>query len=195
MAAATVPAVYATALLELAAESGARGQVVGDCAAVLAAVQASPELLAALASPAIGKQRGQQLIEDCFGGKAGKVVVDFLKLLVVRNRTEDIAPILNEVQRLADEQDGRVAIRVTTAVPLDGPLQDKVQQSIRRTRGANAEISYHIDPTLIGGIRIQAPDQVADFTVSRHLSEMKRLMLTSPVAAVWEEGEAQGEPA
>ncbi|MDA3963787.1 MAG: ATP synthase F1 subunit delta [Planctomycetota bacterium] len=187
MSAATVPAVYASALLEIATERGERAQAVTDAAEVLAVLDGNPELLTGLASPAISREQGKQLLRSVFADKVCKSVADLLGLAVDRDRIEDLSDILTEVGTLAAIEDGRIEIEVTTAVTLDADNKKRLDLLIRERRGANAIINYTVDPAIIGGLRVQSDERVVDFTAVRHLAEMKRTMLLAPVAAAWEE--------
>lgn len=187
MSAATVPAVYASALLELATESGRRAEAIADAAAVAEVIVASPELVAGLNSPELSREQGKALLRSVFGQRVCKEVLDLLLLVVDRDRAEDLREILGEVASLAAEQDGRQEVVVTTAVEIDAANRERLEGLIRRRRGDRVEISYTVDPAIIGGLRVQGPERVVDFTAARHLTEMKRTMLQAPVAAVWEE--------
>lgn len=187
MSAANVPAVYASALLELATENGRRQETVADAVAVAEVFAANPELAAGLVSPELSRDQGKALLREVFGGKIGPEVLDLLLLLVDRDRVEDLGSILGELGRIAAEEDGRHQVVITTAVEIDAANRSRLDELIRRRRGPNAIISYTVDPAIIGGLRIQGPERVVDFTARRHLSEMKRTMLLAPVAAAWEE--------
>jgi len=187
MVAATVPAVYASALLELADERSSRGEVVSDAAAVAETLDANPQLLGALASPDLTREQGKKLLHDVFAERVSRELLDFLLLAVDRERVEGLPAILDEVGRLAAEQEGREQIAVTTAVELDAANRERLERLLRERRGANVEISYHVDPAIIGGLRVQSAERVVDFTARRHLAEMKRTMLQAPVDAAWAE--------
>jgi len=187
MSEATVPAVYAAALLELASDAGTRDEVVSDAAAVAEVLADHHELSAALASPEITREQGKEMLRAIFADRLSKPVLDLLLLAVDRDRVEDLPAILEEVGRLAAEQDGRQEVVVTTAVELDPGNRQRLEDLVRKRRGANVQITYSVDPAIIGGIRIQGAERVVDFTARRHLVEMKRTMLLAPVAAVWEE--------
>lgn len=187
MSAATVPAVYASALLELATESGRRQEAVADAAAVAEVLAASPELIAGLNSPELSRERGKELLRTLFGDKACAEVLDLLLLAVDRDRVEDLVEILAEVARLAAEQDGRYEVAVTTAVELDETNRTRLVGLIKQVRGDNVQITYTVDPAIIGGIRIQGPERVVDFTATRHLAEMKRSMLQTQLSDAWVE--------
>lgn len=186
MVAATVPAVYASALLEFADDRGERRQAVEDAVAVRAVLDAHPELLAALRAPELGRARGCELLRSVFAERVCASLDRLLALVVDRDRVDDLVAILDEVEAMAARSEGRIPIAVTTAVELDAGNRERLDALIRRRRGANVHITYAVDPAIIGGLRIQSPERVVDFTAARHLAEMKRTMQRAPLAAAWD---------
>ena len=79
MAAGTVAGVYAQALLALAEERGSTMQVIEDCREALDGL--SPELLAQLNDPRLGKVKAKDVLRGAFTGKLSKELVDLLQLL------------------------------------------------------------------------------------------------------------------
>lgn len=187
MTAATVPAVYASALLELSQDNQRRAEVVADAAAVAEVFDGNPQLLQALRSPKLSREQGKALLGSVFGPVVGQEVMDFLRLTVDRDRVEEVPAILSELARQAAEQDGRRLITVTSAIALEANNRARLEAMLRDQQGTNIEITYQVDPAIIGGLRIQSPGRVVDFTASRHLAEMKRSMLAAPVAAAWDD--------
>jgi F-type H+-transporting ATPase subunit delta len=177
---ATVPGVYASALLAVASEQGARAAVV-QAARELAPAFAGGAL-ATLDDPRLGRAAAKRAVAGVLTGRP-KVLVDLVQLLIDRNRLSQAAAILDEAVRQAETEDGTVDVRVTTAAP----LADADVQRIRAAAGAGARMATAVDPALIGGVTIRVGDRLVDASVRRHLREMHARMLNAPLGdALWQ---------
>lgn len=186
MVAATVPAVYAAGLLELADAQGVRSTVVTDCATLATALRAHPALIAIADSPRLSRAQAKALLRACFIGRVRVEVLHLLLLLVDRNRLRDAQAILAEVQRRDDADAGRLPVIVTTVVPVDPDIRQRIEKAIAHRRGANAHVSYALDKDLLAGLKVQiGAERVLDGTSARHLREIRQRILATPISASW----------
>jgi F-type H+-transporting ATPase subunit delta len=102
---------------------------------------------------------------------------NFLKLLVVGNRTNLISEIKAEFQRLVDDAEGRVELEVTAALPLSSAEQGAITQGLSDKVGREVKVNVTVDPSIIGGLIIRRGDHVVDGSVRRRLAEMREELL------------------
>jgi F-type H+-transporting ATPase subunit delta len=181
MAAATVAAVYAQALLEVADDRGNRAAVVRDCRELPDVL--TPDLVAKLDDPRLGKRQAKELLGATLGRSVETDVLNLLNLLVDRNRLADAVAIAREAVRQAEAAVGLLRVDVATAVPLDDAAVRKLAENLGRALGGTAQVSRVVDPDLIGGLTLRVGDNFIDGSVKRHLIEMRRRMLDAPVSA------------
>jgi F-type H+-transporting ATPase subunit b len=112
------------------------------------AIAATQKLLGA----ALDEAKQKALVDEFFSSvKSGKVVV--LK---------------------GEEFEGKTAV-VTSALPLTNKEKQVIEKDIlKRTKG-DPEISFDVDPDLLGGLTIKIDDTVYDHSVSAQLSSMRAL--------------------
>lgn len=176
---ATVPGVYAQALLELAQERGTRSAVVAACRDLADAFTVGS--LSALDDPRVGKARAKDAIRGVLSAQP-KEVTDLLLLLVDRNRLADAPAILREAVRRAEAADGIVRIKVVAA----GQLPAEISQRLTAAVGGKADLVVAVDPSLIGGATVRVGDRLVDGSVKRQLREMHNRMINAPVSdALW----------
>ncbi|MFN2465006.1 MAG: F0F1 ATP synthase subunit delta [Candidatus Dormibacteria bacterium] len=102
---------------------------------------------------------------------------NFLKLLVVGNRTRLIGEIKAEFQRLVDEAEGRVELEVTAALALSTAEQGNITRELSDKVGREVKVNVTVDPSIIGGLIIRRGDHVVDGSVRRRLAEMREELL------------------
>jgi len=62
---------------------------------------------------------------------------------------------------------------ITSALPLTDEEQDSVKKELLATLGDKAELTYRVDPSILGGLVIRVGDRVMDGSVFGQLQELK----------------------
>src|SRR5437867_1350362 len=76
----------------------------------------------------------------------------FLKLLGDRGHLALLPDIAAAVGRIRDRRLGIVEAEITTAVPLNGDLTARTQETLEKTTGRKVRLAFKTDPALIGGM-------------------------------------------
>ncbi len=181
MSAATIPSVYATALLELANERGNSSAVIESCMGVLSVLRENPALQQQLDSPQISRTQAKDILTACFGDKIEGDVLTFLKLLVDRDRVADAIDILEAIIEAADKAAGIVNVYVCSAQPLDAIVSQQVSRSLGSIFGEGIVMHNSVDPDMLGGLTVRVGGYLIDGSVRRHLTEMKKHILETPI--------------
>ncbi len=87
---------------------------------------------------------------------------------------ELVDKVYSEFKRLVDSDDSMVSVTVTTAVPLDDDLREKVCQKAEEMFHASVYLVERVDPKILGGIIIEARNQRYDASVRTQLSAVRR---------------------
>ena len=69
---------------------------------------------------------------------------------------------------------GESMVTVTTATPLTGEQIDRLSAVYAKKVGRNVHINSVVDPTVLGGMRVQVGDEVTDNTVIAQLDHLQR---------------------
>jgi F-type H+-transporting ATPase subunit b len=111
-------------------------------------IAATQKLLGA----ALDEKKQKALVDEFFSGvKSGKIVV------------------------LEDEKfEGEVAV-VTSALPLSKAEKDVITKDILKRSAKDVEVSFEVDPDLLGGLTIQVGDTMVDHSVLAQLTGMRAL--------------------
>lgn len=143
-----------------ATASKARGEALAEVdaerARVLSDVRGQVGALAIAAAQkligeAMDEKKQKALIDEFFSGvKSGKVTV------------LDGASV-----------SGAAAV-VTSALPLSKAEQDDVQKQVLAAIGGKGDVSFKVDPNILGGIVVRVGDKVLDGSVSGQLSAMRQ---------------------
>ncbi len=179
MASATIPGVYAAALLAVARERGTAAAVIDACRTLADAF--TPEVLRPLDNPLIGKDAAKKTLSGVLAQQP-KELHDLVLLLVDRNRLENAGAILREAIRQYEAEEGIVHVKVKVAAPVSQEFKDNFINRVRVRRGPGAQLDLSVDPALIGGFTSRIGDDYVDASVRRQLVEMRLAMLATPVS-------------
>jgi len=65
------------------------------------------------------------------------------------------------------------AAEITSALPLTNEEQETVKRELLSTLGESAEMTYRVDPSILGGLIVRVGDRVMDGSVLGQLQELK----------------------
>lgn len=178
MAGSAVAANYAEALFELAGNAGQLedyGRLIDATAAALAA---SPEGRAVLASPRVTKLAKSQLLGNAVAKiGAPREFVLYLQAVVKRGRQNLLTDIANAYGDLVDRKLNRVRASVTVARTPDAALQQAISASLAKISRKEIMATFVVDPEILGGTIVRVGDKVYDGSVRRKLVKLRRQLL------------------
>ncbi len=141
------------------------------------ALSESPTLKHVLASPAFSAAEKTEVL-GALSERAGSPAVakGFFGQLVLKNRTDQIPAIDEAFAELADVQKGVMSVTVSSARDLTKSQRESLQQRLHDLMGGDVAVTYHAEPDLLSGLRIQIGSTVYDSTVRNRLDTMRTLL-------------------
>ena len=168
---------YARALFEAAQEEGRTAGVRADLDAFVDALVASPQLEAFLSNPQVDAATKADVLEQIAAG-SDELVRNVLRLVAQTGRAHEIAAIKEELDQLVDRAEGRLAVELTTAFELSDEEAEAIVGRIQEASGREVEATRHVDPSLIGGMILQAGSLRVDASVRGRLERLRRELAT-----------------
>ena len=165
---------YAQALFDLATEDRNLAAVEADLKALKSMCADSKDLRSLLASPAFSAEdKGKALDALAVKAKLNPITRKFLGLLAVNGRASVLLDAISGFEELAANARGAVSARVTTAVPLTTAQSKGVAAALRTALGKDPEIETRVDPSLLGGIKVQVGSRLFDASLRSKLDSLK----------------------
>jgi F-type H+-transporting ATPase subunit delta len=103
--------------------------------------------------------------------------LNFLKLLVLRKRTDLISQVRREFEALVDAAEGRTEVELTVAAELSAEEMQRLAGVLSEKAAREVRVDFRIEPDILGGAIIRQGDHVTDGSVRRRLWEMRQELL------------------
>lgn len=139
-------------------------------------VAGSHELRSALTDGAATTAAKAALVQRLLDGKAKPQTVRLVSALVTQPRGRSLEGGLEEYSRLAAARRERVVALVTAAVPLSDAQRERLGASLARLVGRKVHLNIEIDPSVLGGVRVQIGDEIIEGTVANRMDGARQGM-------------------
>jgi F-type H+-transporting ATPase subunit delta len=146
----------------------------------IAATLADPQLRAILEDPKVHLSEKEKLIGKCLPG-ISQLALNFVYLLVAKQRLSILDQIVAEYERMADAHMGSEHAKVITAIPLDEEGQKKLSERLAEITGRKIVLTAEVDPAIIGGFVARVGDELIDGSTKAKLEALKRRLIRAPI--------------
>ena len=160
--------------IRTAAIASPKDDISGELFGFSRVVAANPEFELALGSRLGDAPAKQALVEQVLGGAAAPATVLIASSLVRQPRERRVRQLLNRAIAIVSAQDGRTVATVYTATPLADAQQTRLRDALARRYGGEISLNQVIDPTVVGGLRVQVADDVIDGSISARLADLRQ---------------------
>jgi F-type H+-transporting ATPase subunit delta len=169
---------YAQALFDAAKERGRLAQVHEELADFARAVEDVPELRAVLRNPQIEPRTKARVLEDLLGD-ADELLRNFLRLTAEKGRIAEIEEMAREFERLVAREERRLDVELTTAFELSDDEANEIVRQIAQASGRTVDATRTVDPSLIGGLVLQAGSMRVDASLRGRLERLRRELVST----------------
>lgn len=161
------------------ARSAPKGlSIEGELFAFGAAVSSDAELELAVGSKLGSNAAKSALIAALLKGKSSDQSLAILDQLVQQPRGRRIGGLIRTAASIVADEAGLAVATITSAAPINSTQVDRLRAGLSRSYGRDLEVNLVVDPSIVGGIRVQVGDDVIDGSVSTRINEL-RLKLAS----------------
>jgi F-type H+-transporting ATPase subunit delta len=168
---------YATALFELASESGAVDAVSADLATFDAMIAESADLQRLVGSPAFTAQEQVSAV-TALTAKAGitGLAANFIGLVASKRRLFALPGMIRAYRARVAEAKGIVSAQVTLAEePSAAQLKD-IAATLKQVAGKDVDVSVKVDPAIIGGLVVKMGSRMVDASLKTKLNSIRLAM-------------------
>ena len=165
---------YGEGLYELARDEDLGLLIFEQMDDISALLRQQPEFIPLLCSRAIDRETRLKIVDDTFGNHVHPYVTNFMKLLVQREHFDAFLLCAQWFHQRYNDDNGIVEARVTSAVALEENELTALRVKLAHISGRQVKLITAVDPSLIGGVRVEMDGRRYDNTIQDRLGRLKR---------------------
>jgi len=168
---------YASALYDLADESGAINAVASDLNELTKIIDDSEDFARFIKSPVISREDQS----NCIAVVAAKanlsaITQKFLGLVATNRRLFALPDMIKAFQGILAARRGQLTASVTAAAELTDAQQKTLAESLKTEIGATVAVTTKVDPTILGGLIVSVGSRMVDSSLKSKLQRLKLSM-------------------
>ena len=168
--------VYGEALYSLAREEGLDAAILAELKALNESFSQEPQFLRLMSAPNLTKEERCGILDDCFRGKVQPYVLNFLKILMEKGYARRFAECVEAYRQAYNQDHGILPVTAVTAVSLTQEQTRKLSEKLAGLTGKTIDLNNRVDPSCIGGVRLDYDGKRLDDTVSHRLDAVRALL-------------------
>ena len=165
---------YGNALYELARDEGLSETVLPQLAQLNAILAQEPDYLRLLSAATLSKEERCALLDEALRGRVEPYLLNFLKLLCETGHLRELKGCERQFRSRWNEDHGVLEATAVCAAPLTPALRKQLAEKLAATTGKQVDLQVRVDPSLLGGVRLEMDGVQLDGTVKHRLDELRR---------------------
>ena len=171
-----VGSVYAEALYSLAREEGLSDAILQQLKTLDSCFAQEPDFLRLLGAPNLPKSERCQILDNSFRGQVEPYLLNFLKILTEKGYIRQFPNCVKAYRDLYNQDNGILPVTAITAVALTDAQRAKLTEKLHKITGKQIELLNKLDPTVLGGMRLDYDGKRVDDTVSHRLDAVRSML-------------------
>ena len=174
----TTAAREARALLDVATRTSDPDRVGAELDTLAEAMRTQPDVERLLLHAGITVPQKQDAL-NALSARLGftPVVSRLLSVLAERDRLSVVPDLAAAYKARLYERKNTVAAEITTAVPLEAAIVDRLGHALAEASGKQVIVSARVDPSIVGGVVARVGSTVYDGSVTTQLALMRRKLV------------------
>ncbi|MEI5992923.1 ATP synthase F1 subunit delta [Candidatus Enterococcus mansonii] len=173
----TVGKRYGKALFELAIEKQEADKIYQELLTLREIFHDVPDLGEILSDARLEPYEKDEIMKHLVSGFDG-MMKNFLYVVYNYSRMNDLLLMIDEYERRYDEHKSLLLGTALTAVPLTKEQHQQMEEKAAKLLGyEQAHLINLIDPSVVGGVVIEANNKVIDGSIHKQLEKIQELLL------------------
>lgn len=165
---------YADAIIEVAKSHDELDKVLDDLKAVSGVYDSSDDFRNFINHPVIPFAEKKDVIKSIFEGKISTEALNFLYVLLEKNKLSLINTIVYCYEEALDEAKNILKVNVISAVEVDDDLKENLKTKLESKLKKTVKFDFEIKPEIIAGLILKIRDKTIDGSVKNKLESLEK---------------------
>ena len=167
---------FGDALYELAKDEGLSDRLLEELKGVRDVFRANPDYTRLLSASNIPLPERLGNLDEAFRGRVHSYLLSFLKLLTERGHIDELRGCYVRFRARWAADNGVLEATAVTAVPLRTAQLDRIGKKLSQLTGERVEMYNRVDPSVLGGVRLEFAGRELDGTLRQRLSGIEKTL-------------------
>lgn len=131
-----------------------------------------------LNSPVVKPSQKKVVFKDVFGQKLNHYTLQFLNLVIEKNRENFLKTILLYFTELYKREKGIKSVLLITAVEMGESFMKELNTSLENGFKAPVEMTTRVNKNIVGGFILMVDGKLLDNSISHQLKQLKKQILS-----------------
>ena len=169
---------YANSLLQVGKDGVmSYDDILNDLNTVKEIVSSSTELTQVMENPAVANNTKYEILDSVFLGQINDKLVNFLKVLIDKNRFSEFSQIKADYEIKLDDVNKIQAVEITSAVELSEEYRERILQKLSEKLQKNIRPNWKVDENIIAGLIYRINDNVIDTSIKSKLDKLNKNLM------------------
>ena len=165
---------YGGSLYDLAAEEGLETRILEELDSVTAILKENPEYLHLLSIPSIPKKERCALLDKTFRDEIHLYLLNFLKILCEKSYLRELSGCARAYRVRYNAAHGILEATAISAVAMTKEQTARLHEKLKAVTGKKIDLKTKVDPSVLGGIRLDIEGTELDGTVQNRLANLRK---------------------
>ena len=165
--------VYGESLYELAKDENLAAEIGGQLKIMKDCFAQEPSFVTLLSTPSLTKAERCQILDDSFRGTVHPYVLNFLKILTEKGYMCHFADCCGTYRNCYNRDHNILPVKATTATALTKEQALRLTEKLSAITGKTVTITNHVDPEVLGGVRLTYDGKQLDDTIANRLDSIR----------------------
>ena len=171
-----VGSVYGEALYSLCQEEHVSDSVLSQLSVLEKSFTEAPEFIRLLCSPALTKAERCRIVDSSFRGRLQPYLLNFLKILTEKGYMRHFSDCCSAYRDHYNKDHNILPVTATTPQPLNRDQVQRLTEKLSSLTGKTVQVHNQLDPSVIGGVRLDYDGKRLDDTVANRMDAIRNLL-------------------
>jgi len=166
---------YSNALAEIAKDGKLTySKISTDLNLINEILTQSKDLDEVLTNPLTSIENKKEIIDKVFTKEIDVLILNFLKVLVDKNRFSIFNEVLESYNKALDKINNIRRVQVTSAIKMSEEAKNNLKNKLEGKLKKNVVLDLGINPDIIAGLVIKMGDNVIDLSLKHKLEDLRK---------------------